>query len=65
MRMNWDEIFGWTLAALVGLCLFRGMRAGWSPRHGYNVARTGLMAIPIVLKAAHSVSHWLQRRASS
>jgi hypothetical protein len=62
MWLNWDETLGSALAVIVGLVLLAGMRGGWSPRHGYNFARTGLIAIPILVKGVHSISHRLQRR---
>jgi hypothetical protein len=59
--VNWDEVLGWGLAVIVGLGLFLGMRAGWSPHRGYSFLRTGLIVIPILLKGAHSLSHRSQR----
>ncbi len=62
MQITKGESLGWILATAVAIMLFIGMKAGWSARRGYAFAQTGLVAVPLVMKGAHSFWLWLQRR---
>ncbi len=62
--MNRDETVGWMLAIAVAVGLFLGMRAGWSPHRGYSFVKGGLLAIPLVIKGAHSLWSWMRERGN-
>jgi hypothetical protein len=61
MRVNWDEVLGWTLAVAVAIALLIGMRSGWSGQRAFRVGRGWLLMIPFIGKGVHSISDQLQR----